>query len=162
MATLTEDKTEVAGLSTKPAPELWCFVCTGNTCRSPMAEAIFNKIAKEKGIDARAVSAGLSADGCSPMSDNAKTVLAEAGIEFDENFVSKNADAALLAKCDKVIGISGRHAMALMMRYPQFASKIFALSRDISDPFGGDVEVYRACMEEIRSAIKEMTGAHDA
>ncbi len=162
MAQITKEKTEFLEAGQKSAPTTVCFVCTGNTCRSPMAEAIFNGIAKEKGIDARAVSAGLAADVGAPMAANAKTVLAEAGIEFDENFVSKNVDALLMAKCDKVIGITGRHAMELLMRFPQFAKKIYSFPCDVPDPFGGDTDVYRACMEKIRSALEEMTGETDA
>ena len=162
MAQKTEEKTELFEISQKSAPTTVCFVCTGNTCRSPMAEAIFHGIAKEKGIDARAVSAGLAANDGAPMSANARTVLTEAGIEFDLNFASKNVDAPLMAKCDKVIGITARHAMELMMRFPQFAKKIYSFPCDIPDPFGGDTEVYRACMEKIRSALEEMTGETDA
>ena len=158
----TEAIKEQFAISTDLPCETVCFVCTGNTCRSPMAEAIFNKIAKEKGVNIRAISAGLSADGISPMSKNSAEVLRENKLEFDENFTSTPIDAGIAAKCDKLVGITGSHAMSLMMRYPQFAEKIFAMPYDIPDPFGGDIDVYRACFDSIKSAIEDMLGEKDA
>ena len=148
----TEAIKEDFAIATDEPYETVCFVCTGNTCRSPMAEAIFNKIAKEKGLGLRAISAGLAASG-SPISGNSAEVFRENGVSFDESFTSAQIDAPIVAKCDKVIGITASHAMSLMMRYPQFAGKIFAMPDDISDPFGGDIDVYRKCFEDIKKAV---------
>ena len=156
MSVKTENKTELSYISTDTPTETVCFVCTGNTCRSPMAEAVFNKLAKEKGVNMRALSAGLAADGMSPMSKNSADVLRENGVEFDENFTSTQIDAGTVAKCDKIVGITGSHAMSLIMRYPQFATKIFAMPCDIPDPYGCDIDAYRECFQSIKSAIEEM------
>ena len=66
------------------------FVCTGNTCRSPMAEAIFNKIAEEKDLPVRAVSFGLAAVKGMPASKQSVAVCQEIGIDlsgFQSHFV---------------------------------------------------------------------------
>ncbi len=152
----TEEITEEFPVGSDEPCETVCFVCTGNTCRSPMAEAVFNGIAKKEGLNIRALSAGLAADGISPISENAKIALRNAGIEFNAERVSRPIDAPTVAKCDKIVGITGSHAMALMMRYPQFAGKIFAMPTDIPDPYGGDLTVYTECLEAITSCIKQM------
>lgn len=156
MAVKTKDETAVFEMTDESVPETVCFVCTGNTCRSPMAEALFNHIAKKEGLCVHAVSAGLAADGRSPMSPNARAVLEGAGVEFDGNFTSTPIDAKIAAKCDKIVGITSSHAMSLMMRYPQFAGKIFAMPTDIPDPYGGDISVYTDCFEAISACVKQM------
>ena len=67
-----------------PKDRIIAFVCTGNTCRSPMAEAIFNKLAEEKGLDVRALSFGLAAVPGMPPSKNAVAVCREIGIDISE------------------------------------------------------------------------------
>jgi len=133
------------------------FVCTGNTCRSPMAASIFNHIFTE--LPYRAVSAGLAANG-EPISKNAIHVLMERGIlptpENDyTSHVSRTVDRDILAEADLVVGITSSHAMNLMFAFPEFASRISVMPRDISDPFGGDVAVYKKTLEDIESALRE-------
>ena len=152
---------------------LVCFVCTGNTCRSPMAEAVFNHIARvpeictacdiEKLINAkriRAVSAGLAAFG-EPISKHACEALEEAGIPSlpDNDYkahVAREIDIETMRSAELVVGISSSHAMRLMAEYPQFASKITCMPEDISDPYGGSLEVYRKCLEQIRGGVEKI------
>ena len=133
------------------------FVCTGNTCRSPMAAALFNHIYTDSQY--HAVSAGLAANG-EPISENALRVLMERGVlPTSENdytsHVSRTVDRDILAESDLVVGITSSHAMNLMFAVPEFASKISVMPHDISDPFGGDVEVYRKTLADIESALRE-------
>ena len=152
---------------------LVCFVCTGNTCRSPMAEAIFNHIARvpeictacdvEKLLNAkrvRAVSAGLAAFG-EPISKHACEALEEAGIPSlpDNDYkahVAREIDIETMRSAELVVGISSSHAMRLMAEYPQFASKITCMPEDISDPYGGSLEVYRECLKQIREGVEKI------
>ena len=134
------------------------FVCTGNTCRSPMAAALFNHIYMDD--ERYALSAGLAADG-SPISEHACEVLMERGVlptkENDyPNHVSRPADGALAASADMIIGLTASHATALMLRYPEFATKIYALPADIPDPYGGSIDDYRRCLEKIEKALSEV------
>ena len=152
---------------------LVCFVCTGNTCRSPMAEAVLNHVARapqicsmcdlEKLINAkniRATSAGLAAFG-EPISAHAVTALDEAGIPAlpDNDYkshVSRTIDLETVREADLVVGISSSHAMRLMMEFPQHANKITCMPKDIPDPYGGSLEDYKECLESIRAGVEEI------
>lgn len=131
------------------------FVCTGNTCRSPMAEAVYNFYAKKLGLNTRAVSAGLFA-GASQLSRHAKTALVDAGfVSEDYGHLSTQVDEKLCESADVIIGMTEDHAMHLIMNFPAYATKIRALQKDISDPFGGYLETYKNTLAQIDAQIKE-------
>ena len=123
------------------------FVCTGNTCRSPMTEGYL----KSKGIEGVTVSSrGLAADG-SPVSLNSKTAMDEVGIDIGSH-ISKQITADDINKADKIICLSPSHkALLLSAGVPE--NKLYILGDGISDPFGGSIEVYRRCRDEIFAAI---------
>ena len=146
------------------------FVCTGNTCRSPMAAALLNDkmrmrevcsaMGGEQAPEGRLVasSAGLWPTEGAPISPQAAAALAEAGVVAlpDNDYTAHRARAvneALMAAADTVVAITGAHAMELMMRFPQYAAKITTLGVDIPDPFGGDAAQYRACLQMLSYAI---------
>ena len=136
-----------------------CFVCTGNTCRSPMAAAVLNHFGKEKGYTAS--SAGISVFSPSGISANAAEALRRRGILPGEGnrydlHMSSQVSAEILEECDRLIGMTESHTMSLIFTYPQFASKISSLDKSISDPFGGDLNVYLNCLDEIIDAVKAM------
>lgn len=123
------------------------FVCTGNTCRSPMAEGYL----RSKGIDGVTVSScGLASDG-SPVSQNSKTAMDEVGIDIGGH-ISKQLTDRDINGADKIICLSPSHkAVLLSAGVP--ADKLFVLGNGISDPFGGDISVYRRCRDEIFAAV---------
>ncbi len=135
------------------------FVCTGNTCRSPMAAAFLNRYGRSRGIEA--VSAGLFPAVGAPISANAVEALRLAGIEptpdnrFDLH-VARQVTDAVLRSCDRIIGISRRHAMDLICAFPAYAGMISAMPNDIPDPFGGSVEDYSRCLAQIAAGLKEL------
>ena len=155
-----------------------CFVCTGNTCRSPMAAAVLNhktriiegctacdinKLLNTKPI--RATSAGLYAMG-EPIAENAARALEAAGIPSlaDNHYrahISRSIDLETMESCDRIVGLTSKHALQLLTMYPQFASKITCFPEDIPDPFGGDLEAYKACLEAIRRGIDDMFFTED-
>ena len=150
-----------------------CFVCTGNTCRSPMAAALLTDMGRVPEICSAcppdiymrrpiiASSAGLSVVSGMPISQNAVEALKRAGVRAlpGNDYTSHKArlvDDSDFLFSDIVVGISSAHAMELMGRFPQFASKITCMPEDIPDPFGGDIDEYSACLEKIKACIERM------
>lgn len=139
-------------------PETLLFVCTGNTCRSPMAASLFNFLFPDRGQVA--VSCGIAAD-MSPISENAVIALEKRGVEStpQNNYkahISRTVTREQVSSADRIIGITSRHAMALISAFPEYAEKIEAMPFDISDPYGGSIEDYIKCLSDIEKALLEM------
>lgn len=204
------------------------FVCTGNTCRSPMAEALLRQIAKEEGLDVDVKSAGISASDGTKASPYAIEALQERGIELDHQ--SKMIDEDLIQWADVVLAMTHAHKRILIHRFPDAVDKIFllkeygrkntevdqlyqqldqlylemeekrvqiqaefsnqkgeswdqeaedkwkqsilpllekekdlinrldqfTLNQDVTDPFGGNLEEYRRCLQELESSIRQI------
>lgn len=133
------------------------FVCTGNTCRSPMAEAIVHTRSID-GVEAR--SAGIFA-GQAPLSANAQKVLSEQSIEFDH--VSKPLDPRDVEWAELILTMTHSHKMALMQYYPEVATKLHTVREfaegstgDISDPYGGSLDDYRRTYRELEQLIDKL------
>lgn len=127
------------------------FVCTGNTCRSPMAAGIFAQLAAKEKLDALCVSsAGISALEGQPASPNAIQVCREIGVDLQQH-ASHRLNGADLAAADLIVTVSPTHAY-ILERAGALREKIYILG-DIRDPFGEDAEVYRACREELSAAL---------
>ena len=131
------------------------FVCTGNTCRSPMAAALFNKIAIERGLDVRIESAGLFASDGEPASNEAIIVMQKYDIDLLGHH-AQSINSELLEKSDLVLTMTAAHKMVLEQSVPD---KVYTLCEyagadfDIDDPFGGDVEDYEECASQIYEAL---------
>lgn len=115
------------------------FVCTGNTCRSPIAEAYLSHTHK----DLKATSCGLSAGGM-PISQNSNLVLAEIGIDKNQH-ISKPLSKELISWADKIICMSPSHKQIL----EGIGVSAEVLGNGIPDPYGCDITVYRQCRDEI-------------
>ncbi|MFD1708733.1 low molecular weight protein arginine phosphatase [Siminovitchia sediminis] len=137
------------------------FVCTGNTCRSPMAEAIFNHL---RSGEAFARSAGLYSVEGSKAAWNTLKVLEENKMELDHR--SKQLTEEDLDWASHVFAMTSAHKAMLMDQYPGAADKIFTLkefvdgphgSQDIADPFGGDIDTYRSAFKELKDLIRRLS-----
>ena len=117
------------------------FVCTGNTCRSPMAAALWRQMGGE------ALSAGLSAREGDCASPGALAVMAERGLDL-ESHIAQRLSAALVLKADVIVPMSASHAAAITARYPEAENKI-RLIGPVPDPYGGDMDVYRRCADAL-------------
>lgn len=134
------------------------FVCTGNTCRSPMAEGIFNKIAEEKGLGVRAVSFGLAAVKGMPPSEKAVKACSEIGIDISgkrSNFIY-DFD---IAEFEKIYCMSDEHFQILTQSIGLPAEKVEVL--DIQDPYGSSLEVYKMCRDMIYTAVEEIVRSYE-
>src|SRR5213596_412648 len=137
------------------------FVCTGNVCRSPMAEGLFRNAAKGRG-DFRVFSAGVGAIEGQPPSAYAVQALKELGIDISQQR-SRMLTADVVNQADYIFGMTHGHVDAINLLYPQAAEKTFllrefdetldAFEKDIGDPIGGSYETYLNCRDQIEQGI---------
>jgi protein-tyrosine-phosphatase len=137
------------------------FVCTGNTCRSPMAEGLMNKIISddaELNKNFEASSAGISAFEGQPPNSNAIEVLKNTWNIDISSLKSNITTRNFLDDVHLIITMTKDHANYLKSRYPNLKELIFTLKEytkndlhdlDIPDPFGYDISVYESCAKEI-------------
>ncbi len=141
------------------------FICSGNTCRSPMAKYLFNnEIQKLDITDYFGDSAGLYCYPGESASTNATAVLSELNINSEEHY-SKPATAALLKKAHLIVCMTNSIKNTIQINFPELTSKLFLLKffvqqsetvEDIADPFGGDIIMYRNTRDEIAECIQRL------
>ena len=141
------------------------FVCTGNTCRSPMATALFNRLAADElsNHDYEAVSAGISAIDGVPASINS----IKAVDNYPETDISLHRSRQLqltdIESAFLVLTMCQSHKHHILSMCPNVYQKVFTLKEyaygtlsDIKDPYGGDESVYRQSAVEIVEAIEKL------
>ena len=134
-----------------------CFVCTGNTCRSPMAAALYNHL--HEGEPIIAFSAGLAALEGDPIALNALLALKSRGVVSTEKNNYESHTATMLTKgmidaSDAIYALTSRHYIALCTAFPEEIDKFHVLG-EIADPYGGSLAVYQQTLSEIEEALHE-------
>lgn len=176
----TDERTVSLKKGTEETPRVILFVCTGNTCRSPMAAALFNDMMRPREVcsacademdirmeNAVARSAGLYANEGDPITQEAARALREAGVRpvpgYDYNaHRARTVTADMMAEAHRVIAISAAHAMELTFRFPEYAAKISTMPMDIADPFGRGDAVYRECLMQLRYCLQLLMAEESA
>lgn len=131
------------------------FVCTGNTCRSPMAECLFRALTRERGLENeyRVLSAGTYALSGAPASEGSLRAMQRRGLSL-EGHKSQAVTRVLLDHVDMVIGMGASHVMQLRMMYPDCQTPMFAFDDPpVSDPYGGTDADYERAARDIERQL---------
>jgi protein-tyrosine phosphatase len=139
------------------------MVCTGNTCRSPMAQSIAQHeigegaLGNAQHIPVRVESAGVAASNNAPMTREAREALSKLGIEPHKH-ASRMVNRDLVREADVIFALTKGHAMRLIDLVPEAKSKVFLLDpqgHDVSDPIGGTLDDYVECATLLRSHVQD-------
>ena len=142
------------------------FICTGNICRSAMAEWLLKKKLEEKNRnDIEVYSCGIYAENGDVPTYEAKRVMKEEyGIDMSKHRAT-NIRNSKIKEMDLILCATSSHKIAVLDMYPELSGKVFTMkeyvnyereyhdSINIKDPWGYDIETYRACVAEIEECI---------
>ncbi len=148
------------------------LVCSGNTCRSSMAEGLARHLLEQKGLldSVTVLSAGTAAWAGQPATPEAVTALSEEGIDLS-NHRAQALTPELIKEADLVLTMTGHHRQQVLRLVPAAAGKVHLLKKyaesfagdletaesdwayEIPDPFGQPLEVYRQVAQELKNNL---------
>ena len=140
------------------------FVCTGNICRSAMADKMLAKRIKEENMNIEVYSSGTFAeDGDYPTIEAIET-MEEYGVDLKQHRAT-NIRKSNIEEMDLILCATTNHRSMVLQLYPSLAGKVYTMKEyvgeiqngiDISDPWGYDLAVYRKCAAEIEKIIEKI------
>lgn len=142
------------------------FICTGNICRSAMAEALFKKIAQEKGKKIQVYSCGIYADTGDYPTYDAIEIMKEYEVDLKAHHAT-NIKESPIQEMDLILCATRSHKEAVQRLYPEIRNKVYTMKEyvsekkngqdiDISDPWGYGMNVYRSCASEIYEVVLKL------
>ncbi len=140
------------------------FICTGNICRSAMAEGLLRKRAEDENIVLEVCSAGTYAYTGDYASDSAIKVMKDYGVDLSEHRATNISDAKL-DDVDVILCATQKHKQTLMFLYPDLKQKMYTMKEyagtakdmtdfDIEDPWGKDYKTYKKCAIQIAECVE--------
>lgn len=138
------------------------FVCTGNTCRSPMAEGILKSISEKKNLDLKVKSAGISVFDGDNASKNSIKAMGKIGIDISKH-EARQLHRDLVDEADLILTMSKSHKEFIRANFSSSKDKVFTLleyaykiNKDVADPFGGSLLLYEHTRDEIYQGIEKI------
>ncbi len=136
------------------------FVCTGNVCRSPMAEGFMRRLAHEAGLEIEVGSAGLGAMEDLAPSRNSVSAMREEGIDISHQR-SRMLTPEMVEEYTHLFGLGSGHVETIQAYFPEAREKTFILREfvaegldiEVPDPIGGDLDEYRLTRNLIKEAM---------
>ena len=142
------------------------FICTGNICRSAMAEGMLRKMLQEKKIEAEIYSCGIYAETGDEPTYNA----IDAMKDYDVNITSHKATNirdSKIKEMDIILCATNSHKQNVLYLYPELKGKVYTMKEyagidkdgqdlDIKDPWGYDLNVYKHCAKEIQECLEKI------
>ena len=140
------------------------FVCTGNICRSAMAEKLLTKRAKEEKLEIEVYSCGTFAENGDYPTEEAIEAMKEYGVDLKSHRAT-NIRKSNIEEMDLILCATTNHKNIILQLYPQLDGKVFTMKEyvgdiengvNISDPWGNSLHVYRMCAAELSKIIEKI------
>jgi len=140
------------------------FICTGNICRSAMADVMLKKKVKDENKDIEVYSCGIFADQGDGSTREAIEVMKEYGIDLSKHRATHIRNSNI-EEMDVILCATTAHKNNVINMYPELEDKVYTMKEyagydkndlDIKDPWGYDINTYRRCAREIEECIKNI------